>query len=360
MSFRGRPGYFYIKRLTAVPRRLVRWFSLEKRGSAVVKYYEEICPDQSAAAGMAATHFRGKRQSVDDLLEMNIAEQVQTAETLSVDATAVLSGEDAEKEAKLLDAKRKQSLQHILSLVRKAVQDYDLIGEGDRICVGISGGKDSVALLSALAALRRFYPKKFELRAMTVAMGFPEMDFSEIAAYCKSLDVPYDVIETHIKEIVFDLRDEKNPCALCANLRRGALNDSAAKAGCNVVALGHHRNDVVETAFLSLSYEGRFYCFMPKTYLERCGVTVIRPMIYVDESDIRAFRRLENYPVVANPCPMDLASKRSDVKKILDELNAGNRFFRENVFGAVKRGIWKEQEVPQPDRRRKKEEKAGK
>jgi len=185
------------------------------------------------------------------------------------------------------------------------------------------------------------------------------MDFSEIAAYCKKLDVPYDVIETHIKEIVFDIREEKNPCALCANLRRGALNDSAAKAGCNVVALGHHRNDVVETAFLSLSYEGRFYCFMPKTHLERSGVTVIRPMLYVDEGDIRAIRRLENYPVVANPCPMDFASKRSEVKKILDGLNAGNRFFRENIFGAVKRGLWKEQEAPQQPRRRNKPGNAG-
>ncbi len=235
---------------------------------------------------------------------------------------------------------QKESMRRLLSLVRKAVQDYDMIREGDRVCVGVSGGKDSLTLLSVLASLRRFYPKRFELQAVTVSTGFKEMDFSGVAEYCKSLDVPYEVCETAIKEIVFDIRNEKNPCALCANLRRGALNDFAKKLGCGVVALGHHRNDVIETAFLSLSYEGRFYCFDPKTYLERSGVTVIRPMIYVEESEIRSFMKAADCPVVTNPCPMDKTSKRAVIKETLNGLNRENHNFRENVFGAVKRGIW--------------------
>ncbi len=228
----------------------------------------------------------------------------------------------------------------MLSLVRKAVQDYDMIAEGDKVCVGISGGKDSMALLSVLAALRRFYPKHFDLQAVTVSMGFENMDFGPVADYCRSIDVPYEICETRIKEIVFDIRQEKNPCALCANLRRGALNDVAKKLGCDVVALGHHRNDVIETAFLSLSYEGRFYCFDPKTYLERRDVTVIRPMIYVEESEIKGFMRALDYPVVKSPCPMDTTSKRHDIKDTLNRLNRENHIFRENIFGAVKRGIW--------------------
>lgn len=235
---------------------------------------------------------------------------------------------------------RKNAMRHMLSLVRKAVQDYDMIAEGDSVCVGISGGKDSMALLTVLASLRRFYPKKFDLKAVTISMGFENMDFSAVADYCKKIGVEYEICDTKIKEIVFDIRQEKNPCALCANLRRGALNDYAKQIGCNVVALGHHRNDVIETAFLSLSYEARFYCFDPKTYLDRCGVTVIRPMIYVEESEIRGFMNAEEYPVVTSPCPMDKTSKRAEIKKTLAGLSRENHNFRENVFGAVKRGIW--------------------
>jgi tRNA(Ile)-lysidine synthase TilS/MesJ len=228
----------------------------------------------------------------------------------------------------------------MLSLTRKAVQDYDMISEGDRVCVGISGGKDSMALLTVLAGLRRFYPKKFELCALSVSTGFEGMDFAPVAEYCKKLDVEYKVIETQIKEIVFDIRNEKNPCALCANLRRGALNDNARKMGCNVVALGHHRDDVIETAFLSLSYEGRFYCFSPKTYLERSQVTVIRPFLFIDEYEVKNLAKFAEFPIVTNPCPMDRTSKRAEVKELLSELTQKNPDFRMNIFGAVKRGIW--------------------
>jgi len=236
----------------------------------------------------------------------------------------------------------KAAMKRILSLARKAVQDYDLINEGDRVCVGISGGKDSMALLTVLAALRRFYPKKFELCALSVSTGFEGMDFSPVAEYCKKLDVEYRVVETQIKEIVFDIRNEKNPCALCANLRRGALNDNAKQMGCNVVALGHHRDDVIETAFLSLSYEGRFYCFSPKTYLERSGVTVIRPFLFVDEYEVRNLAKHAGFPIVENPCPMDRTSKRAEVKALLDELQGRNPDFKMNIFGAVKRGLWEQ------------------
>jgi tRNA(Ile)-lysidine synthase TilS/MesJ len=234
----------------------------------------------------------------------------------------------------------KAAMKRMLSLTRKAVQDYDMISEGDRVCVGISGGKDSMALLTVLAGLRRFYPKKFELCALSVSTGFEGMDFAPVAEYCKKLDVEYKVIETQIKEIVFDIRNEKNPCALCANLRRGALNDNARKMGCNVVALGHHRDDVIETAFLSLSYEGRFYCFSPKTYLERSQVTVIRPFLFIDEYEVKNLAKFAEFPIVTNPCPMDRTSKRAEVKELLSELTQKNPDFKMNIFGAVKRGIW--------------------
>lgn len=239
-----------------------------------------------------------------------------------------------------LAEEKKELLRRLLGLTRKAVQDYGLIREHDKICVGLSGGKDSMALLTVLAALRRFYPKPFELCAVSVSTGEKGMDFSPVAAYCAELGVEYRLVETQIREIVFDLRHEKNPCALCANLRRGALNDHARQMGCNLVALGHHRDDVIETAFLSLSYEGRFYCFSPKTYLERSGITVIRPFLYVEESLIRRFRKAADFPVLVNPCPMDKTSKRAESKKLLWELDARNHDFRQNLFGAVKRGLW--------------------
>jgi len=243
------------------------------------------------------------------------------------------------------DKKGKDTLRRLLSLTRKAVQDYDLIKEGDSVCVGVSGGKDSLALLATLANLRRFYPKKFELQAVTISLGFDGMDFSHVAEFCKDLEVPHKIVESDIAEIVFNIRQEQNPCALCANLRRGALNDHASRLGCNVVALGHHKDDVIETALLSLFYEGRFYCFAPDTWLERAQVRVIRPFLYVEESDVKHFTNAAALPVAHNPCPMDRTSRRSDIKELIRTLEKDNKFLRSNIFGAVKRDIWDKAQI---------------
>ena len=234
----------------------------------------------------------------------------------------------------------KDYMRKLLSYVRKAAEDYNLIEEGDKICVGLSGGKDSLALLCTLANLRRFYPKKFELYAVTVSLGFPGVSFDETSELCKKLDVPYKVVDSQIADIVFNLRDESSPCALCANLRRGALNDAAKEMGCNVVALGHNTEDIIETALLALFYEGRFYCFNPKTWLDRSQVTVIRPLIYTSEDLIRCYANIANLPIVKNPCPMDTTSKRAEIKNLIFSLEKENPDLRKNLFGAIKRGLW--------------------
>ena len=243
-----------------------------------------------------------------------------------------------------LDKLGKEKLQRLLSLTRKAVQDYDLIQEGDHVCVGLSGGKDSLALLVTMAYLKRFYPKRFALSAVTVSLGFPGVDYTEMRTFCEELGVPLTVAETDIAEIVFDIRQEQNPCALCANLRRGAVNDNARKMDCNVVALAHHKDDIIETALLSLFYEGRFYCFEPSTWLERAQVRVIRPFLYVEESEIRQFAAAVSLPVVHNPCPMDRTSSRAEVKELIRTLEQKNKFLRSNLFGAVKRNLWNSQD----------------
>ena len=228
-------------------------------------------------------------------------------------------------------------MQKMLSYVRRAVDHYHMIEENDRIAVGVSGGKDSLTLLVALAELRRFYPKKFEVVAITLEMGYEEMDFSAVAALCETLGVEYIRIPTQIKQIVFDIRKEENPCALCAKLRRGALHEAALQAGCKKVALGHHFDDVVETYMLSLMYEGRISCFKPVTYLDRVGVTLIRPLLYTPEYYIRSFAAHNNLPVVHNPCPADGNTKRQEVKDLLKALEKQNHGLRERIFGAIQR-----------------------
>ena len=228
-------------------------------------------------------------------------------------------------------------MQKLLSYTRRAVDHYHMIEEGDRIAVGVSGGKDSLALLVALANLRRFYPKHYEVVAITLEMGYEEMDFSAVQALCDSLGVEYIRVPTQIKQIVFDIRREENPCSLCAKLRRGALHDAALAAGCKKVALGHHFDDVVETYMLSLMYEGRISCFKPVTWLDRRGITLIRPLLYTPEHYIRSFARRENLPIVHNPCPADGNTKRQEVKELLRTLEKENRGLRERIFGAIQR-----------------------
>lgn len=234
----------------------------------------------------------------------------------------------------------KIKMRRLLSLTRRAVQDYNLIENGDSVCVGLSGGKDSLTLLAVLASLRRFLPNRFSLSAVTVSLGYKDVDFTEMKRFCDELDVKLSIVETSIAEIVFDIRKESNPCALCANLRRGAVNNAARELGCNVVALAHHKDDIVETALLSLFYEGRFYCFEPSTWLERANVRVIRPFLYVEENIIKGFANAASLPVVHNPCPMDKASSRSEIKELIHNLEKDNRFLRSNIFGAVKRDLW--------------------
>ena len=228
-------------------------------------------------------------------------------------------------------------MQKMLSYVRRAVDQYHMIEEGDVIAVGVSGGKDSLVLLAALANLRRFYPKSFTLKAITLDMGYEEMDFTPIAELCKQLQVEYIIRKTDIKTIVFDIRKEENPCSLCAKMRRGALNDAAKEEGCNKVALGHHYDDVIETLMMSLLYEGRINCFLPMTYLDRRDITVIRPMIYAPESYIRSLVRRQNLPVVHNPCPADGNTKREEIKQLLRTLEKNNHGVRQRLFGAIQR-----------------------
>ncbi len=227
-------------------------------------------------------------------------------------------------------------MKSILSYTRRAIDDYSMINEGDKIAVGVSAGKDSLTLLCAMAYLRRFYPKKFELIAITIDMGFePKQDFSEIKALCDKLDVEYHVVPTEIYKIIFDVRKEKNPCSLCAKMRRGALNTAAKELGCTTVALGHHFDDVVETFMLNLFFEGRLGCFSPVTYLSRVGVSVIRPMIYMPEKDVSEFSRKNSLPVLSSPCPADKNTEREEMKTLLRKLERENRGLRYRIFGAI-------------------------
>ena len=175
--------------------------------------------------------------------------------------------------------------QKLLSLTRQAVDTYQMINEGDHIAVGISGGKDSLTLLCALYGLKRFYPKSFDLTAITVNLGFQNLDLEPIKRMCRTLEIPYKIVDTQIARIIFEERRENNPCSLCAKMRKGALNAAIKELGCNKIAYAHHKDDVIETMLLSLLYEGRFYSFPPKTYLDQMDLTVIRPLFFVDEAD---------------------------------------------------------------------------
>lgn len=229
-------------------------------------------------------------------------------------------------------------LQRLLSLTRQAVDDYGLIDEGDKIAIGISGGKDSLALLYAMEHLRRFYPKNFQIHAITVDLGFEGFDLSSVKSLCRQLSVPYTVIPTDIGKIVFQGHCKSNPCSLCSRLRKGAFNQAALSCGCCKVAYGHHKNDMVETMLLSLIYEGRFYSFSPKTCLDQTGLILIRPLMYVDEADLIGFSNKYQLPACKNPCPADGFTKREYVKNLTKSLERDNPGVRQRMFHAILNG----------------------
>ena len=228
-------------------------------------------------------------------------------------------------------------MQKMMGLMRRCIDDYHMIEAGDRIAVGVSGGKDSLTLLTVLAALRAYYPKPFELEALSIDMGLGGMDFAPVEALCRELDVPFTIRHTEIGKIIFDYRKEKNPCSMCAKMRRGALNDLILEHGFNKVALGHHFDDAVETMLMSLLYEGRIGCFEPVTYLSRTGVTQIRPMLYVGEQAIEHFAARMQLPVVHNTCPADKHTKRQEVKELIVALQAQYPDLKTKIFGAMQR-----------------------
>ena len=228
-------------------------------------------------------------------------------------------------------------MQKLLSYIRKGVDDYKMINENDHITVGVSGGKDSLALLYGLAGLRKFYPNSFKLSAVTLDMGFG-MDFSPVAKLCEELEVDYVVKKTDIAEIIFDIRKETNPCSLCAKMRRGALHDAALELGSHKVALGHHNDDALDTFMLSLVYEGRVSCFSPVTYLDRKDITLIRPMIYAPENFVIGIAKKFQLPVVQNRCPEDKRSKREYVRTLIKQLEKENPGFKTRLFTAIEGG----------------------
>ncbi len=228
-------------------------------------------------------------------------------------------------------------LNEFTGTVRRAVDDYNMISEGDRIAVGVSGGKDSLLLLLALNHLKRFYPKQFELEAITVELGFEGMDFTPVAELCSTLDIPYTRVKTDIKEVVFDVRNEDNPCSLCAKMRRGAINGAITERGIRKLALGHHFDDAVETFMMSLLFEGRISCFRPVTFLDRTEVTQIRPLIYAGEQKIANVAQALKLPVVENPCPQDRTSKRWEIKQLLHGMAADYPDMKSKIFGAMQR-----------------------
>lgn len=229
-------------------------------------------------------------------------------------------------------------MKRLLSFVRRAVDDYDMIEEGDKIAVGVSGGKDSLALLAALAEMRRFYPKKYEVFAVTIDMGFEGSDFSSVADFCESLGVTYKVVKTDIAKIIFDVRKESNPCSLCAKMRRGSLHAAAQELGCNKVALGHHYDDAIETFMMNLFFEGRLGCFSPKSFLSNRQITLIRPMLYAQEKDVLYFTRRRELPIIKSLCPEDHATERENMKKLLAELERGNKGLKHRIFTAMCNG----------------------
>ena len=238
-------------------------------------------------------------------------------------------------------------LQHLLSYVRRAVQDYNMIAEGDRIAIGISGGKDSLILALALSHLKRFYPKSFEIMGITVSLGFDNFDLSEVGSFFDTLQVPFYVCNTQIAQIIFEERKESNPCSLCSKMRKGALYEEAKKMGCTKIALGHNKDDINETLLMSLFYEERIHTMAPVTYMDQVDLHIIRPLIYAPEKDIRGFVKKEGLPVVKSPCPADGQTKRETTKELISSLQRDIPRLPEHLFGAIQRSTiegWKTKE----------------
>ena len=227
-------------------------------------------------------------------------------------------------------------MQKLLGLLRRCIDDYSMISPGDKIAVGVSGGKDSLVLLVLLAGLREYFNKPFELEAITIDMGLG-MDYSSIQAMCDQLKIPYTIVKTEIAPIIFDHRKEKNPCSMCSKMRRGALNQALLDLGLNKLALGHHYDDAVETFVMSLIYEGRISCFQPVTDLDRTGIIQIRPMLYIHEKTVDSFATRHNLPVLANRCPVDKNTKREEIKQLVYDLSATYPDLKERIFGAMQR-----------------------
>lgn len=234
-------------------------------------------------------------------------------------------------------------MQRILSHMRKAIEDYHMIEENDKIAICLSGGKDSITMLHAFKSLQRFYPKKFDIIAISINPGFKFFNTNLLQNICDKLEIPLFIENSHAQEIVFDIRKEKNPCSLCANLRRGIINSIAVREGCNKIALGHNEDDVLETFLLNLFYTGSIGTFSPVSYMDRTGITLIRPLIYTPEKETKRFINKNNLTVMPKVCPMDGTSKREDMKQMIFSLQKKIPMIRANLFGAIKRNLpdWK-------------------
>lgn len=228
-------------------------------------------------------------------------------------------------------------IQKILSYMRKAIDDYSMIQDGDKIAVGLSGGKDSITMLMGLKELQRFYPHSFSMVAVSVNPGFPYFDSAFLQSTCDAIGVEYLEKESHIKEIVFDIRKEKNPCSLCANLRRGILNTAAKREGCTKIALGHNLDDALETFLMNLFFAGSISTFSPVSYMNRSGITVIRPLIYVPEKETKRYIRRSSTKIMPKVCPMDGNSTREYIKDLIVTLSLKNKHVKANIIGAIKR-----------------------
>ena len=228
-------------------------------------------------------------------------------------------------------------MQQILSYMRKAINDYDMIQDGDKIAVALSGGKDSTAMLMGFKNLQIFFPKKFDIIAVSIDPGFEHFDRSILERTCEKVGVKLIIEESHAKEIVFDIRKEKNPCSLCANIRRGILNSVVNREGCNKIAIGHNQDDVIETLLLNLFYAGNFNTFAPVSYMDRSKVTLIRPLVYAPEKEIRKFVKRNNVEIMPKTCPMDGYSNREKIKNLIHEMSLTNPMLKANLFGSIKR-----------------------